>query len=78
MPAVLVVFYGYKCYTISSFVGPVGCAIFFILATFISKFLIVNVSKYIYAQEMAEGDFRYQHTRIRNNAESIALLRLIV
>ena len=37
-----------------------------------NKFLIDAVSVRVYAQERAEGDFRYQHIRVRTNAEPIA------
>lgn len=76
-PPFFAVFYSYRCYGVSGLVGPVGCVTFFLLSTLINKWLITQVSRLVYAQERCEGDFRFQHLRIRNNAESIALLRLV-
>lgn len=67
-------FYTYKCFNASGFVGPLSCVIFFLVSSLLNHFLISNVSFYVYAQEKAEGDFRFQHLRVRNNAEAIAFL----
>ena len=68
------VFYANKCFQLNGLVGPLGCLAFFLISTLINRFLIANVSFYVYAQERREGDFRYQHMRIRGGAESIAFL----
>lgn len=68
------VFYAYKCYNLNGFVGPLGCLVFFLISTFANKYLISSVSRRVYAQERCEGDYRFQHTRIRNHAEAIAFL----
>ena len=71
----IIAFYSYQCYLVNGLVGPVGCIVFFLLSTLMNKFLVQHVSRYVYEQERCEGDFRFQHLRIRNYAESIAFLR---
>lgn len=61
----------------SGLVGPLGCVTFFLLSTLINRYLIAQVSRYVYAQERCEGNFRFQHLRVRNHAESIAFLRWV-
>ncbi|KAJ6221875.1 hypothetical protein RDWZM_000420 [Blomia tropicalis] len=70
----IIIFYGYKCYDLNGFVGPIGCLVFFLISTLINRFLILNVSKWVYKQEQCEGDFRAQHFHIRHKAEAIAFL----
>ncbi|KAJ6219596.1 hypothetical protein RDWZM_005408 [Blomia tropicalis] len=70
----IIAFYSYQCYLVNGLVGPVGCIVFFLLSTLMNKFLVQHVSRYVYEQERCEGDFRFQHLRIRNYAESIAFL----
>lgn len=70
----IITFYTYKCFHASGFVGPVSCVVFFLISSLLNHFLISKVSFYVYAQEKAEGDFRFQHLRVRNNAEAIAFL----
>ncbi|CAG9534609.1 unnamed protein product [Cercopithifilaria johnstoni] len=78
MPSVLIgpfviAFYTYKTY-IST--GSLGIAIiygYFVVGIIVNKFLISPMVKWNARIEKAEGDFRYKHVSIRNNAESIAL-----
>lgn len=46
---------------------------YFVIAYVVNKFLMGPVTNYTYKQEKYEGDFRYNHVRLRTHAESIAL-----
>ncbi|VIO88169.1 Uncharacterized protein BM_BM17988 [Brugia malayi] len=78
IPAILIgpfviAFYTYKTY-ISS--GGLGIGIiygYFVVGTIVNKFLMSPMVKWNARVAKAEGDFRYKHISIRNNAESIAL-----
>ncbi|CAG5116572.1 unnamed protein product, partial [Candidula unifasciata] len=65
-------YYIYKCWTVTSYLGPVSTVTFFIIFTVINKLLMSPVAKYVYLQEKMEGNFRFQHMQIRVNAESAA------
>lgn len=52
--------------------GLLGVWVFIILMYSITTPIMLRVSKFIFAQEKAEGFFRYASTRIRTYAESIA------
>lgn len=71
----LIIFYWIKCYQISRWIGPLSCLILFVIFSLINYFLIQIVSRYVYAQQKSEGDFRFQHLRVRNQSESIAFIR---
>nr|XP_046913246.1 lysosomal cobalamin transporter ABCD4-like [Dermatophagoides farinae]XP_046913247.1 lysosomal cobalamin transporter ABCD4-like [Dermatophagoides farinae] len=70
----IVVFYWYKSQIKTGWLGPISCLMLFVIGSGINLFLINRVSHYVYQQERREGDFRFQHVRIRNNAESIAFI----
>ncbi|KAM3728888.1 Lysosomal cobalamin transporter ABCD4 [Dirofilaria immitis] len=78
LPAILIgpfviAFYTYKTY-IST--GSLGIGIiygYFIIGVIGNKFIISPMIKWNARVEKAEGDFRYKHVSIRDNAESIAL-----
>lgn len=67
-------FYWYKSQIKTGWLGPISCLILFIIGSIINSFLINIISPYVYQQERREGDFRFQHVRIRNNAEAIAFI----
>ncbi|CAG2110509.1 unnamed protein product [Medioppia subpectinata] len=71
----LIAFYTYKTWVVIGYIGPLGCLIFFLCSTAINKGLISLVLHFVYLQQRAEGDYRFQHTRVRNEAESIAIQR---
>lgn len=71
---ILIIFYWIKCYEISQ-LGPFFCLVLFFIFSFINIHLIEFVSRYVYAQQKSEGDFRFQHLRVRNQSESIAFIR---
>lgn len=71
---IIIAFYTYKTWLVVGYVGPLGCLIFFLFSTGINKSLISLVLKWIYQQQRSEGDFRYEHLHVRDNAESIAFL----
>lgn len=64
-------------YTVTVFLnigwqGPLCCYAFFIIGSIINKLIISPIANLWFIQEKYEGNFRYAHTQIRSNAESIA------
>ncbi|KAH9487527.1 ATP-binding cassette sub- D member 4 [Bulinus truncatus] len=68
-------YYFYKCWTVTSYLGPVSTLVFFIVFTIFNKLLMTPVVKYFYLQQKREGDFRFHHMLIRTNSESAAFFR---
>ncbi|KAG2392541.1 hypothetical protein C9374_011266 [Naegleria lovaniensis] len=52
--------------------GPLCCYAFFIIGSILNKLIISPIANLWFIQEKYEGNFRYTHTQIRSNAESIA------
>ncbi len=69
-----IAFYTYRSYATIGYIGPTGCVAFFVISTIINKSLMSPIVNLVYSQEKCEGNFRYQHLHVRNNAESIAFL----
>ncbi|GAB6024536.1 ATP-binding cassette sub- D member 4 [Chamberlinius hualienensis] len=67
-------YYTYATYVVSGYIGPVGVLAFFIIGTVINKLLMTPVVRFVVKQEKFEGDFRFNHMRVRSNAESLAFL----
>lgn len=79
LPPILIVpfttgYYIYSAYVATGWTGPVSTFLFFILFTVINKFLMSPVVPRVYELEKQEGQFRYEHSRIRAHSESIAFL----
>ncbi|KAK0058447.1 lysosomal cobalamin transporter ABCD4 [Biomphalaria pfeifferi] len=68
-------YYFYKCWTVTSYLGPVSTLVFFAVFTIINKLLMSPVVKYFYLQQKREGDFRFHHMLLRTNSESAAFFR---
>ncbi|MFH4980198.1 hypothetical protein AB6A40_006907 [Gnathostoma spinigerum] len=69
----MVAFYSYKT---ASTAGGLGIAIiyaYFVLGTIVNRIVISPMTKWNARVEKAEGDFRYKHVTVRDNAESSAL-----
>ncbi|PIO55640.1 hypothetical protein TELCIR_22972, partial [Teladorsagia circumcincta] len=55
--------------------GPFGVAIiyvYFVIGVIINRLLVSPLTKWTARVERAEGDFRYKHVSVRNNAEESA------
>ncbi|KAK9768087.1 hypothetical protein K7432_001534 [Basidiobolus ranarum] len=68
----MIVYYTYKSWSISGFVGPLSVYLYFVLSIAVNKFLLDPIVKFIYLKESYEGNYRYMHVRVRTMAESIA------
>ncbi|KAK0394547.1 hypothetical protein QR680_000799 [Steinernema hermaphroditum] len=69
----VVAYYTYKTYQTA---GGLGIGIiygYFVLGTVVNKLLIAPLAKWGARVEHYEGDFRYKHVTIRDNAEAVAL-----
>jgi len=67
--------YIYKCYEVTSWWGPLACFLFFLVGSIINNLampLVVRESKQV---EACEGDYRWQHARVRHAAELVAMSR---
>lgn len=71
----LIIFYWIRCQSATGPVGPISCLVLFVIGTSMNYFVIKQISLLVYQQERYEGDFRFQHLRIRNNAEAIVFMR---
>ncbi|XGW33025.1 hypothetical protein V3C99_017494 [Haemonchus contortus] len=68
----VIAYYTYKTWTIS---GPFGVAIiyvYFLIGVIANRLLVSPLTKWTARVERAEGDFRYKHVSVRNNAEESA------
>lgn len=65
-------YYGYKTGELLGWWGPFAVLAYFLVGTSISRWLAGPIVARVYAQEAAEGDFRYTHTRVRTHSEAIA------
>ncbi|CAG8524988.1 274_t:CDS:2 [Paraglomus occultum] len=69
---ILIIYYTYKCFVISGYLGPMLIYIYFVVGTVCSRFLISPIVELVFLKEQQEGYFRFLHARIRNYVESIA------
>ncbi|KAK6033440.1 ABC transporter, ATP-binding protein [Ostertagia ostertagi] len=68
----VIAYYTYKTWVIA---GPFGVAIiyvYFVIGVIINRLLVSPLTKWTARVERAEGDFRYKHVSVRNNAEESA------
>ncbi|VDN59196.1 unnamed protein product [Dracunculus medinensis] len=66
----------YYTYKTASTAGALGIALiygYFVIGVIVNKLLVSPMVKWNARTEKAEGDFRYKHVTVRNNAESSAL-----
>jgi ATP-binding cassette subfamily D (ALD) protein 4 len=56
---VLIVYYTYKCWQISGYMGPLVTFVFFIVSVVASRLAMPPVIKAIYLREREEGNFRH-------------------
>merc|ERR1712226_1685196 len=68
-------YYAYKCYLTTGIYGPLVIFGVFCVGTLVNKFLMGPVVTKTVAQELAEGNFRYLHMRVRSCCQSIAFYR---
>ncbi|CAG8546815.1 9529_t:CDS:2 [Paraglomus brasilianum] len=69
---VLIIYYTYKCFVISGYLGPMLIYLYFVVGTVCTRFLIPPIVELVFLKEQQEGYFRFLHVRIRNYVESIA------
>ncbi|KAI9248694.1 ATP-binding cassette sub-family D member 4-like protein [Helicostylum pulchrum] len=69
---IMVVYYGYKCWAVTGFAGPLLIFVYFFLGSFVSKKFIQPIVNAVFFKELQEGNFRYLHVRLRQYVESIA------
>ncbi|TMS34030.1 hypothetical protein L596_001694 [Steinernema carpocapsae] len=70
---VVVGYYTWKTYTTAGGLGIGLIYGYFLVGTIVNKLLISPLAKWGARMEKYEGDFRYKHVTIRDNAEAIAL-----
>ncbi|XP_065280562.1 lysosomal cobalamin transporter ABCD4-like isoform X1 [Dermacentor albipictus] len=69
-----IAYYSYQSFSVAGYIGPLAVFVYFIISTVVSKLLITRVVPRVYELEKQEGRFRYKHTQIRANSESVAFL----
>ncbi|KAI8046983.1 ABC transporter transmembrane region 2-domain-containing protein [Gilbertella persicaria] len=68
----MVIYYTYKCWSVTGFLGPLIIFLYFFLGTLVSQKLVQPIVGAVFFKELQEGNFRYLHVRLRQFAESIA------
>jgi len=69
----IIIYYSYKCFKVTNYVGPLIIYAYFFIGTFFNRLIMSFIVNLIYIQEKKEGDLRYKHAKIRTLSESIAL-----
>ncbi|XP_063713222.1 lysosomal cobalamin transporter ABCD4-like [Symsagittifera roscoffensis] len=70
-----IAYYACKCYLTTGVFGPLVIFGVFCVGTVVNKFLMGPVVTRTVAQELAEGNFRFLHMRVRSSCQSIAFYR---
>ncbi|KAI9142216.1 ABC transporter transmembrane region 2-domain-containing protein [Paraphysoderma sedebokerense] len=70
----LIAYYTYNCWTIAGYTGPLFIYSYVILGFLVSSGLVKPLIKLVFVKEKKEGDFRYIHSQVRANAESVSFL----
>uniref|UniRef100_A0A1D1Y5J1 ATP-binding cassette sub-family D member 4 n=1 Tax=Anthurium amnicola TaxID=1678845 RepID=A0A1D1Y5J1_9ARAE len=70
---VLIIYYTYKTWILSGYLGPLLIYVYFIVGVIASRFLITPLVNLVFMKEFHEGNFRFLHARVRQFAEPIAL-----
>lgn len=71
----LAIYYTAQMVSTDGWLAPASLLAFFLISCTITRLLIQPIAKLIFVKEKKEGDFRYLHVRLTENAESIALLK---
>eukprot|EP01114_Cavostelium_apophysatum_P024712 TRINITY_DN976_c0_g1_i2.p1 TRINITY_DN976_c0_g1~~TRINITY_DN976_c0_g1_i2.p1 ORF type:complete len:603 (-),score=109.23 TRINITY_DN976_c0_g1_i2:19-1827(-) len=69
----LIVVYTYRCAAQIGWYAPLIVLGYFLLGYIINKFIMSPIVKLVFNQEQLEGNFRFDHVRVRTCAESIAI-----
>ncbi|KAJ3338582.1 ATP-binding cassette sub- D member 4 [Gonapodya sp. JEL0774] len=69
-----VAYYTYRTYAVSGLIGPTAIYSYFIVSSVAVRYLLAPLVPLIYRKQQLEGDYRFLHTHVRTNAESIAVL----
>ncbi|KAJ8651536.1 hypothetical protein O0I10_012900 [Lichtheimia ornata] len=72
---ILVIYYTWKCWSISGAMGPIMIYGYFIVGSVLSRVLIKPIVNTVFYKELAEGNFRFMHVRLRQFSEPIAFSR---
>jgi len=67
------VLYTYKTWKYVGWYAPILLFLYFICGYALTKLVMDPISKLIYVQDIHEGDFRYDHMRVRTFSESVAI-----
>ena len=70
---IIIIYYSVQCFKTTGYLGPIIIYVYFFVGTVINKLVMSTIVPVVFKQEKAEGDFRFKHSDIRMNAESIAL-----
>ena len=70
---IIIIYYSVQCFKATGYLGPIIIYVYFFIGTVINKLIMSTIVPVVFKQEKAEGDFRFKHSDIRMNAESIAL-----
>ncbi|PVU87588.1 hypothetical protein BB560_006470, partial [Smittium megazygosporum] len=73
-PAVII-YYTVRTWLITGYYGPVCLYAYFIIGSIIVAVLFPMAASKVFMQEKAEGYFRNQHIKIRDDSEEIALMK---
>jgi ATP-binding cassette subfamily D (ALD) protein 4 len=71
----IIVLYAFFSFRSIAWYAPVIVLVYFLVGFSLNRLVMVPIVNIVYRQEQLEGDFRYVHMRVRENAESIALYR---
>lgn len=65
-------YYAYQVNTTIGWFGIVACIAFFLLSTIVNKIFVKSIVKWTYLKGKYEGDYRNEHTFVKNSSEKIA------
>ncbi|CBY24612.1 unnamed protein product [Oikopleura dioica] len=68
-----IVFYMYKCFIVTSWVGPIASLLTFTLGAICHSLILPKVVVWAKQIEEKEGDYRWSHAKIRSNGEAICM-----
>ncbi|KAJ2712966.1 hypothetical protein H4R19_002485 [Coemansia spiralis] len=68
----LIAYYSFRCWSMSGLFGPLAIYAYFGLGAVATRLAMAPIIRHVWAQERAEGDFRFGHVRAGEFAEAIA------